>query len=136
MAGYSKTPLLPKLGMKPGHKVWVVNAPDGYWEWLGPLPMGVRVEQTAGSDYDFIHFFSDRGAELTAAFPTLKASLAKHGLLWISWPKKAARLPTDLNENVIRDMGLANGLVDVKVAAINEVWSGLKFVYRLEDRIA
>ena len=83
---------------------------------------------------DFIQFFSMNRAELKAAFPRLKSSLAQNGSLWISWPKAAAKMETDLNENTVREIGRGAGLVDVKVCAVDEIWSGLKFVYRLKDR--
>ncbi len=133
-AGYSGTPLIKKLGIKPGYKIIILNAPDNYAATLGPLPDDVTQPNTLDALLDFIHFFSKDRAELEAEFPNLKAALAYDGMLWISWPKKASKVPTDLNENIIRDIGLRNGLVDVKVAAIDTVWSGLKFVYRLEDR--
>ncbi len=137
-AGYSGTPLLKKLGIKPGFKLWLVNVPLEYIDWLGPLPDGVQmVSGLAGPqpvNCDFIHFFTTSQADLVARLPQLKAALAKSGMLWLSWPKKAAKVPTDLDGNIIRELGLAAGLVDVKVAAIDAVWSGLKFVYRLVDR--
>lgn len=138
LAGYSGTPLLKKLGIKPGFTLWLVNAPVGYAGWLGPLPDGVQVVSGMADplpiNCDFVHFFTMSRDELAARLPGLKAALAKNGMLWLSWPKKAARVPTDLDENVVRELGLAQGLVDVKVAAVDPVWSGLKFVYRLVDR--
>lgn len=134
MAGYSQTPLLKKLGIKTGYKVWFLHAPDHYASLLGPLPEGVDLATEAGQTCNFIHFFTYTQADLIATFPALKTALAKEGMIWVSWPKKAAKLPGDLDENVVREIGLEAGLVDVKVAAIDEVWSGLKFVYRLKDR--
>ena len=133
-AGYSGTPLVKKLGIKPGYHMMIVNAPHNYETTLGPLPDGVTQADTLTASLDFIHFFTKERAELETKFSNLKAALAYDGMLWISWPKKASKVPTDLNENIIREIGLSNGLVDVKVAAIDVVWSGLKFVYRLEDR--
>jgi hypothetical protein len=135
-AGYSKTPLLKKLGIKAGTRVLLLNAPAGYLALLGPLPAGVTLLAAPESALDFIQLFSRESAELADWFPRLKAALASAGVLWISWPKRAARIPTDLSENLIRDMGLRQGLVDVKVCAVDESWSGLKFVYRLQDRVA
>jgi hypothetical protein len=133
-AGYSGTPLPKKLGLKSGQRILILGAPEGYDATLGNLPDGLeRVDSLAGT-FDFIQFFTVERGELEMQFPPLKAALAQDGMLWISWPKKAAKIPTDLDENIIRDIGLANGLVDVKVAAIDERWSGLKFVYRLKDR--
>ena len=133
-AGYSATPLLKKLGIKPGFTIWFVNAPENYADLLGPLPDGVQIKTEAGTDYDFIHFFTKTQDDLAAQLPLLKTSLAKSGMLWLSWPKKAAKVPTDLDGNIVREMGLAQGLVDVKIAAIDSIWSGLKFVYRTKDR--
>jgi len=135
MAGYAKTPLVKKLGLKEGMTAVILNAPAYYLDLLAPLPqpftMFTDLTQTA---INFIHFFTKTQIELEQEFPQLKTALAKNGLLWISWPKKVAKVPTDLDGNIVREIGLANGLVDVKVAAVDDVWSGLKFVYRLEDR--
>ncbi|MCB0155663.1 MAG: DUF3052 domain-containing protein [Anaerolineae bacterium] len=133
-AGYSKTPLMQKLGIKPGFRLIILNSPPGYAATLGPLPAEVTVAETLAGPLDFIHFFSQHRAELEANFPRLKQALALTGMLWISWPKKAAKVPTDVTDSVVREIGLANGLVDVKVAAVDEVWSGLKFMYRVKDR--
>lgn len=133
-AGYSGKPLAQKLGIKPGQRLIILNPPADYAATLGELPDGVDVAATLDVQVDFIHFFTPQQAELEAAFPRLKAALLPTGMLWISWPKKAAKMPTDLDENIIREIGLAIGLVDVKVAAVDERWSALKFVYRLKDR--
>jgi len=124
-AGYSGKPLLQKLGIKAGMKIHVVNAPQDY-----PV-----IVTGTGVPYDFIHFFSKERRELLKKFPELKKKLSQSGMLWISWPKGASKMPTDLSDNVVREIGLANGLVDVKVCAVDEIWSGLKFVYRLKDRV-
>ncbi len=129
--------MLKKLGIKPNFTVWFVAAPPAYAGWLGPLPDGVRVLPAStepAATCDFVHFFTTSRADLVARLPQLKAALAKNGMLWLSWPKKASKVTTDLDGNVVRELGLAAGLVDVKVAAVDPVWSGLKFVYRLEDR--
>jgi len=128
-AGYSERSLSDKLGIKAGMRAALVNPPDGY-----PLPDEVERVELPAESLDFIHAFFTSRAEFEAVFPMLKASLAPAGMLWVSWYKKAARIPTDLDENIIREIGLAQGLVDVKVAAVDERWSGLKFVYRLKDR--
>ena len=135
-AGYSGTPLIKKLGIKPGFIIAVLNPPADYDQTLGELPDDVDKMDSLDGTFDFIHFFTKDRAELEAEFPNLKAALKPDGMLWVSWPKKASKVPTDLDENMIRDIGLGNGLVDVKVAAIDAIWSGLKFVYRLEDRPA
>ena len=134
MAGYSKRSLVDKLGIKPGFAIHFVNPPENYDDILGELPPDVTVAENLGTPLDFIQLFSQDRAELEAEFPGLKQAMVDTGMLWISWPKKSSKIVTDLNENVIRDVGLKNGLVDVKVCAVDEVWSGLKFVYRLKDR--
>ncbi len=134
MAGYSKKSLVEKLGIKTGQKVYLGNAPQGYENTLGSLPDGVILAKSRRGSYDLIQFFTTERAELESMFPELKESLLPNGSLWISWPKGAAKIKTDVNETVVRKIGLENGLVDVKVCAVDDVWSGLKFVYRLKDR--
>ncbi len=112
----------------------ILNAPDGYMAYLGELPANVAIAPSLDNPLDFIHFFTTQQQELAERFPALKRALAKSGMLWISWPKKSSKITTDLNEDIIREIGLSNHLVDVKVCAVNENWSALKFVYRLEDR--
>ena len=133
-AGYSKTPLVRKLGIKPGLKIHFSNPPDNLQSLLGELPDKTTTIVELNGLVDYIHIFTKSKDELQTQFPILKAGLAQNGLLWISWPKKASKVTTDLNENIVRDIGLQNGLVDVKVCAVDEIWSGLKFVYRLKDR--
>jgi hypothetical protein len=133
-AGYSGKPLAQKLGIKPGFRMLALNPPPGYQALLDPLPDGVEMAPALEGQFDFIHYFTTERVAFEAVFPALKAGLATAGMLWVSWPKKASKMPTDLDENIIRDIGLRGGLVDVKVAAIDERWSGLKFVYRLKDR--
>ncbi|HEX4591016.1 MAG TPA: hypothetical protein VH120_13855 [Gemmataceae bacterium] len=134
MAGYSGTPLVQKLGIKPDARVHFADAPADFATTLRPLPAGVEQVGGAAKNLDFaVLFVADRAA-LTKQFAKLAARLRKAGMLWVAWPKKASGVPTDLTENVVRDLGLAAGLVDVKVCAIDETWSGLKFVYRLKDR--
>ena len=127
-------PLTNKLGIKPGFKVTIINPPENYERTLGGLPQDVTVSTALQGPLDFIHFFTRSREELTHEFPKLKRSLAPKGMVWISWPKRSSKLETDLNENTVREIGLSNGLVDVKVCAIDETWSGLKFVYRVRDR--
>jgi len=133
-AGYSKTPLVKKLGIKPGFKVFFANPPNNLQTLLGELPENVTLLNKPMSPVDYIQLFTKSNEELQTQFPILKEALATNGLFWISWPKKAAKIGTDLDGNVVRDIGLKNGLVDVKVCAVDEIWSGLKFVYRLQDR--
>lgn len=133
-AGYSQRPLVEKLGIKANHQLVLLNAPAAYAECLTPLPAGVVVLTALAVGVDFIHFFTTSYAELVEQFPNLKRSIVANGMIWISWPKKAAKAATDLDENIVREIGLAAGLVDVKVVAIDHFWSGLKFVYRKIDR--
>ena len=134
MAGYSGKPLVAKLGIKPDTRIAILNAPKGYDRVLGKLPPRVTRRPSIVGPLDFVQFFTNEKRELERRFAALARSLAPAGMLWISWPKKASGVATDLTEDVIRAVGLAHGLVDVKVAAVDDVWSGLKFVRRLEDR--
>jgi hypothetical protein len=134
VAGYSQTPLLKKLGIKPGMNVWVVNEPKPYWSWLAPLPEIRVITKPIKGSLDFIHVFVTTQEDFEKAFLKQKSLLNKNGMLWISWPKKSSGVNTDLDENKIREFGLTNGLVDVKVCAVDDTWSGLKFVYRTKDR--
>jgi hypothetical protein len=133
-AGYSKRSLVEKLGIKPGHRIRLINAPVGYIDLLGALPQGVAVVDDEEGDLDLLQVFAMRQHEVHAEFPALAGQIKPSGALWVSWPKRSSNVATDLDENIIRDIGLANGLVDVKVIAVDETWSGLKFVYRLKDR--
>jgi hypothetical protein len=134
MAGYSEKTLPAKLGIKEAFSVVLLNQPKNYLETLGKLPDGTTISDKLTPKAEFIQAFYTKQTDFEEDFPKLKTNLAKNGTLWISWPKKAAKMVTDLDENVIREFGLTHGLVDVKVAAIDEIWSGLKFVYRLTDR--
>ena len=134
MAGYSGRPLVDKLGIKPGTRIAILNAPRGYRATLGHLPAGVVVASAARGTFPFIQFFAVSRSVLESRFPALVRALEPAGALWISWPKKASGMPTDLTEDVIRAIALPTGLVDVKVAAVDVVWSGLKLVRRLENR--
>ena len=133
MPAESATELIKKLGIKSGFFVIVFNGPENYWNWLAPLPEKLVVK-SKGKDFDFIHWFVKDNKIFEGEFNKKKSMLKKNGMLWVSWPKKASKVTTDLNENIIRDFALKNGLVDVKVCSVNEVWSGLKLVYRLTDR--
>ena len=128
------TPLLRKLGLKPGKRACFLHAPPHYADLLGPLPDGVLVLDTPAPPMDFIHYFTPHHPALAHDFPHLKATLAFDGMLWVSWPKKTSALPSDLDANIVRAIGLSGGLVDVKVCAVDADWSALKFVYRLKDR--
>jgi hypothetical protein len=136
VAGYSGKALIAKLGIKPGMRYLVKHAPDGFFELLGPLPAGVEPATAARGTFDFIHAFYATAAAYERELPALCRALAPAGMLWISWPKGGAKAtpPTDVTENVVRDNALATGLVDVKVAAVDERWSGLKLVVRVGER--
>jgi hypothetical protein len=136
MAGYSGTPLVQKIGIKPGHRVILRNHPPTLLKDLGKLPQGVEPVEKLSGQASVVMYFTDKAAALEKDFPALTKTLLPDGMIWVGWPKKASGRPTDLNENIIRDIGLKNGLVDVKVCAIDETWSGLKFVVRLKDRPA
>lgn len=133
-AGYSGTPLPKKLGIKPGHRVAFVHAPDDFEVTLGALPQDVQIVQGDAAALDLAVFFTTRADALPAAFQHLGKRVHPDGTLWIAWPRKAAKVATDVTEDVVRAVGLREGMVDVKVCAIDAVWSGLKFVYRLADR--
>jgi len=133
-AGYSKRSLVDKLGIKDGFAIAILGAPMNYPATLGKLPSGVKQANKLNGPLDFIQFFASKRTHLERHIPKLKAALSSGGMLWVSWPKGLSGVPTDLTENVVREIGLANGLVDVKVCAVDEVWSGLKFVYRIKDR--
>ena len=132
MAGYSGTPLPQKLGIKPGARLRFLAAPAGFADALGPLPAGVSFAPRGAADV--VVFFTSSRTELKKRFPAVARGLDPAGGLWIAWPKKSSGVATELDENVVRDIGLAEGLVDNKVCAIDETWSGLRFVIRLADR--
>lgn len=134
-AGYSGRPLVKKLGIKRGFRIALLHAPERYVSLLGRLPDDVTIDWalTAG-EYNFVQAFYVARADYEAEFDLLKSSIRPDGMIWISWYKKAAKMLTDITEDVVRDVALAKGLVDVKVAAIDARWSGLKLVYRLRDR--
>jgi hypothetical protein len=133
-AGYSGKSLIDKLGIKPGMRIAIVGAPRDYRSTLGTLPPGVRVLAVPRGTLPLIHFFATKRSRLEQRFPALKRGVAQDGALWVSWPKKSSGVATDLTEDVVRAVALAGGLVDVKVCAVDEVWSGLKLVRRLQDR--
>jgi hypothetical protein len=133
MAGYSGTPLVKKIGIKPNHKLLFRNAPATFAKDLGKLPEGTS-EPKGKAQLNVAVLFTKSRADLEKEFAPLAARIASNGMLWVGWSKKASGVATDLNENLVRDIGLARGMVDVKVCAIDDTWSGLKFVYRLKDR--
>jgi hypothetical protein len=134
-AGYSGTPLPRKLGIKAGARLALIGAPEGFDATLGELPGGVVVRRRVGGQpLDVIVAFFSSRALLVRRLPALSAALDPAGGLWIAWPKRASGVPTDVTEDVVRTLGLTAGLVDNKICAIDQVWSGLRFVYRLRDR--
>ncbi len=130
-AGYSRTPLYRKLGIREGTKICALHAPAHYRELLAGMPDDVRMVKSGA---EMVHIFLKSRAALEKELPEQMKTIPKNGTIWVSWPKKSSGLPTDLTENVIRDTALALGLVDVKVCAVDEVWSALRLVYRLADR--
>ncbi len=131
MAGYSGTPLIKKLGIKDGMSMRFTHAPDHYTDLLGPLPVGVSF---AEEDLNFQHAFYVERADFEAELKALMNHMDRNGMIWISWPKKASKVPTTMTEDVIREVALPMGLVDVKVCAVDEIWSGLKLMIRKELR--
>ena len=134
MAGYSGTPLAKKLGIKGGSRVLVSGAPDSYRAALEPLPEAVTFPAKISASVDVIHVFATQRAKLATALAAYRRAMRPDASLWVSWPKKAAKVPTDITEDTIREVALPLGLVDVKVCAVDEVWSGLKLVVRKELR--
>lgn len=134
-AGYSKTPLVRKLGIKPGNAILPIKAPTHYFELLGELPPDVKVvDLEAEKKLPFIHLFTKDRKDLEKYFPIAKEKLKKDGMLWVSWIKKSSKKETDISESDVRGLGLEIGLVDIKICAVDKDWSGLKFMYRKEDR--
>ncbi len=134
-AGYSKTPLAKKLGIKEGFVVLFVNEPEHYMSLFSDFPNDVEQGKKLNSEtYDLIHIFVRHHAELERLVQMVKPTLKKTGILWVSWPKGASKIPTDLKREPIREDLLKTGLVDIKVCAVDNDWSGLKFMYRKENR--
>ncbi len=138
-AGYSKTPLAKKLGLKPGHRVALINEPEHFRDLLGSLPPDVVVTKQLRGARDYVHLFVTRSTELARKLPDVRDVLDVDGFVWVSWPKKTNKgvgPPSDLDGNTVRRLGLESGLVDIKVCAIDETWSALEFVFRTSDREA
>lgn len=133
-AGYSGTPLAKKLGIKPGMKYLAINAPQQFHEWLGELPPNAQVVARTPPPFAAVHVFVTEKKELTQLLKKYRSKLEPAGFIWISWPKKASKVPTDITEDVIRTVALPLDYVDIKVCAVSEVWSGLKLVIRKEKR--
>jgi len=130
--GYSGTPLVDKLGIKPGARLQLVSQPEDFSGLLGPLPDGSRL--AVRGVLDFAMLFVKSQSDLRKRFARLRDRLESNGMLWVAWPKKTSGVETDLTEGIVREFGLESGLVDVKVCAVDDTWSGLKFVRRLKDR--
>ena len=135
MAGYSSTPLAKKLGIKEGSRIGLVNAPENFESELGKLPDRAEFVKRLTNSLDMILFFVLTERALARDFAKLAKKLATNGMIWIAWPKKSSGVSTDLSFNSVQRIGLDAGLVDVKICAIDDTWSGLKFVYRLKDRV-
>lgn len=129
-AGYSGTPLARKLGLKEGMSVHVANAPAGYRDWLAPLPAGLRWLPGLSAEAALVHLFMHERQALAEALSRCREQLGTEAVVWASWPKKSAKVPTDITEDTVRELALPLGYVDVKVCAVSEVWSGLKLVVR------
>jgi hypothetical protein len=134
MAGYSDKPLWEKLGYQAGMTVVVINAPPNYAAVLGELPPDVRLGTSAQEPYAAVHLFTASKDELDKWLKLLRGQLAQQGMIWVSWPKKSSKVATEISDNVIREVALPLGFVDVKVCAVDEVWSGLKLVIRKTER--
>ena len=133
--GYSGTPLAKKLGIKNGFHINLINAPEHYLELFTDLPAEVYFEDSGDEKIDLIHFFTKSKDEYQELLPKLKGRIKPNGIIWISWPKKASKVKTDITEDIIRNFALQTGLVDIKVCAVDDVWSGLKLVIPVKDRV-
>lgn len=133
-AGYSGTPLAKKLGIKAGFKIRLYYQPDYYFKLFDDLPSDISQFKDSRTKKNLVHYFTTSSVKLENDINELREEIEQNGMIWISWPKKASKVATDLNENIIREIALRNGLVDVKVCAIDETWSALKLVIRLKDR--
>lgn len=135
-SGYSGTPLAKKLGIKEGFTIRLVNPPDYYFELFDDLPKNITIAKDKKSKKNLIHYFTKKLNELEKDIVSLRNEIEMNGMIWISWPKKTSKVPTDIIEDDIRSLALANGLVDVKVCAVDEIWSGLKLVIPVKDRMS
>jgi hypothetical protein len=133
-AGYSATPLAKKIGIRTGSRILVIGAPEGYIELLDPLPDSVQFVSRLSKFTDIVHIFTDQKAELQKALSAFRNKLKPGAMIWVSWPKRSSRVPTDITEDTVREVALPLGFVDVKVCAVTDVWSGLKLVVRKELR--
>jgi hypothetical protein len=134
VAGYSGTPLAKKLGIKVGSRVFAHGALSNYRKLLAPLPDGVTIVARMSAETDIAHLFATRRADLAREIKLVLGKMPQDGVIWVSWPKKSSKVPTDITEDTIREVALPLGLVDIKVCAVDEMWSGLKLVIRRENR--
>ena len=134
MAGYSGTPLAKKLGIKPGSTLHTVHPPANYLALVAPLPENVTVSRGMMEDLDLVHLFTKTRAELIELLALYKTKIKQNGSIWVSWPKKTSGIPSEITEDTVREIALPLGLVDIKVCAVDETWSGLKLVIRKENR--
>lgn len=134
LAGYSGTPLAKKLGIKGDFHIDLINAPEYYLCLFTDLPANLYFENDKDAKLDLIHFFTKSQKEYKSLLPQLKNHIKSNGAIWISWPKKSSKVPTDITEDIIRGFALQTGLVDIKVCAVDEIWSGLKLVIPVKDR--
>lgn len=134
-AGYSTTPLAKKLGIKEGINARLINEPPNYFSLFSDFPANVQLQKDKSKPKDFIHYFTKSAKELFQDLSALKSEIKPGGMIWVSWPKKASKLPTDVTEDVIRDLALSIGLVDIKVCAVDDIWSGVKLVIPVKDRV-
>jgi hypothetical protein len=134
MAGYSATPLAKKLGIKEGFQIRLINIPDYYFSLFTDLPANLIIADYPSEDLDFVHLFTKQQSEFLKLLPDIKSAIKQNGIIWVSWPKKASKVPTDITEDMIRNYALQIGLVDIKVCAVDEIWSGLKLVIPVKNR--
>jgi len=132
--GYSGTPLAKKLGIKDGFHISLINSPEYYLSLFTDLPAELYFENKGDIKIDFIHFFTKSKEEYKSLLPAFKDHIKSNGIIWISWPKKVSKVPTDISEDIIRNYAIEIGLVDIKVCAVDEIWSGLKLVIPTKDR--
>jgi hypothetical protein len=133
-AGYSGTPLSKKLGIKAGFHIKLINAPEYYFSLFTDLPADLNFKEDSSTKKDFVHFFTKQEDEFIKTLPLLKGQIKSNGIIWVSWPKKASKIITDITEDTIRNYAIKIGLVDIKVCAVDEIWSGLKLVIPVKDR--
>jgi hypothetical protein len=134
VTGYSGTSLAKKLGIKPGFKIRLVRQPDYYFTLFTDMPQDLFILKDKKIKKNLVHYFVTDARDLRSDIAFLRNEIEPNGMIWVSWPKKASKVPTDITEDVIRNLALANGLVDIKVCAVNETWSGLKLVIPVKDR--